>query len=115
MYDDLIAAVDRLFPSIRDDHTSLVQIPSVSAEGYDPARVRESAETIADLYRHAGFPEVRLLEIEGAHPAVFAGRAPKSPTPSPPSPGRTPRDDSISGAAEGKRSSSPSPVIDRAV
>ncbi|MDH3260255.1 MAG: dipeptidase [Acidimicrobiia bacterium] len=69
---DLHAAVDELFASTKADLERLIRIPSVSAPGYDPAWVKESAETIADLYRHAGFPEVRLLEIEGAHPAVFA-------------------------------------------
>ena len=59
-------------PELRHDLDSLVRIPSVSAPGYDPAEVRRSAEFTADLYRGAGFAEVRLLEIEGAHPAVFA-------------------------------------------
>jgi acetylornithine deacetylase/succinyl-diaminopimelate desuccinylase-like protein len=69
---DLHLAIEELFPSAMIDLERLIGIPSVSAPGYDPAHVRESAETIADLYRQAGFPEVRLLEIEGAHPAVFA-------------------------------------------
>jgi acetylornithine deacetylase/succinyl-diaminopimelate desuccinylase-like protein len=69
---DLHKAIDELFPAAQSDLERLIRIPSVSAPGYDPSRVRESAETIADLYRHAGFPNVRLLEIEGAHPAVFA-------------------------------------------
>jgi acetylornithine deacetylase/succinyl-diaminopimelate desuccinylase-like protein len=69
---DLHLAIEELFPSARTDLESLIRIPSVSAPGFDPDRVRESAEAIAELYRKAGFPEVRLLEIEGAHPAVFA-------------------------------------------
>lgn len=71
-HQDLHTVVEELFPSAKIDLERLIRIPSVSAAGFDPARVRESAETIADLYRQAGFPEVRLLEIEGAHPAVFA-------------------------------------------
>ena len=69
---DLRAAIDGLFPSTQADLERLIRIPSVSAAGFEPAWVRESAETIADLFRHAGFSEVRLLEIEGAHPAVYA-------------------------------------------
>jgi acetylornithine deacetylase/succinyl-diaminopimelate desuccinylase-like protein len=69
---DLQTSIEELFPDARVDLERLIRIPSVSAPEYDPAWVRESAETIADLYRHAGFLEVRLLEIEGAHPAVFA-------------------------------------------
>jgi acetylornithine deacetylase/succinyl-diaminopimelate desuccinylase-like protein len=71
-HQDLHAAIETLFPEGKADLERLIRIPSVSAPGFDPARVRESAETIADLYRRAGFSEVRLLEIEGAHPAVFA-------------------------------------------
>ncbi len=71
-HDDLRTAVDELLPAARADLERLIRIPSVSAPGFDPAWVRESAETVADLYRHAGFPEVELLELEGAHPAVFA-------------------------------------------
>ena len=43
------------------DLESLVRIPSVSAPGYDPAEVRRSAESTADLLVAAGFPEVRSL------------------------------------------------------
>lgn len=82
MHDDLREAVDRLMPDLRTDLETLVRIPSVSANGYDPAEVRRSAEHTAELYRRAGFTEVRLLEIEGAHPAVFAEIAapPGAPT-----------------------------------
>ena len=59
-------------PDLRRDLDTFVRIPSVSAPGYDPEQVRRSAEFTADLYRNAGFDRVRLLEIEGAHPAVFA-------------------------------------------
>lgn len=72
MYDDLKEAVDRLMPDLRKDLETLTRIPSVSAPGYDPAEVRRSAEFTADLYRAAGFDEVRTLEIAGAHPAVYA-------------------------------------------
>jgi acetylornithine deacetylase/succinyl-diaminopimelate desuccinylase-like protein len=71
-HQDLHDAVDELFPAAITDLENLIRIPSISAEGFDPARVRESAEAIAALYRAAGFPDVRLLELPGAHPAVFA-------------------------------------------
>ena len=82
MHDDLREAVDRLMPELRQDLDTLVRIPSVSAPGYDPAEVRRCAEFTADLYRGAGFDDVRLLEIDGAHPAVFAEIAapPGAPT-----------------------------------
>lgn len=76
MNEDLKQAVDRLMPSLCEDLDTLVRIPSVSAPGYDPAEVRRSAECTADLLRKAGFDDVRTLEVEGAHPAVFASIAP---------------------------------------
>lgn len=72
MNNDLRDAVDRLMPALRTDLDALVRIPSVSAPGYDPAAVRACAEFAAELLSDAGFSETRLLEIEGAHPAVFA-------------------------------------------
>lgn len=72
MHDDLRAAVDRLLPDLIRNLADLVRIPSVSAPGYDPTEVRRSAEFAAGLFRRAGCADVRLLDIEGAHPAVFA-------------------------------------------
>ena len=71
MHEDLAQAVDDLFPSLRERLEGLVRIPSVSAAGYDHAEVRRSAEATADLLRGAGMQEVRLLEMKGAHPAVY--------------------------------------------
>lgn len=72
MHNDLRDAVDRLMPALREDLDSLVRIPSVSAPGYDPGEVRRSADFTASLLSTAGFGDVQTLEIEGAHPAVFA-------------------------------------------
>ena len=82
MHDDLAAAVDDLFPSIRAELEALVRIPSVSAADFDASQVRRSAEATADLLRRYGFGAVRLLELEGAHPAVFGEIAgpPGAPT-----------------------------------
>jgi cysteinylglycine-S-conjugate dipeptidase len=60
-----------LMPEVRAHLEALVRIPSVSA---DPARaedVRATADYLRDLYASAGM-ESRLLEIDGAHPAVLA-------------------------------------------
>lgn len=71
MHDDLRAAVDALFPELQYQLENLVRIPSVSAPGFDAANVRASAEATAGLLRDVGLDGVRLLEIDGAHPAVF--------------------------------------------
>ena len=71
MHDDLDSAIRELFPSLRAELERLVRIPSVSADGFDAAEVRRSAEASADLLESAGMQGVRLLEVEDAHPAVF--------------------------------------------
>jgi acetylornithine deacetylase/succinyl-diaminopimelate desuccinylase-like protein len=70
------------FERIRADLENLVRIPSVSADGFDPARVHESAEYTADWLERCGLQGVRLLEVDGAHPAVFGltQGPPDSPT-----------------------------------
>lgn len=68
---DVVEAVDGRMPDVRTDLAGLVRIPSVSADGHDPEPVRRSADTTAGLLRDAGLEDVRLLEVEGAHPYVY--------------------------------------------
>jgi acetylornithine deacetylase/succinyl-diaminopimelate desuccinylase-like protein len=65
-----------------DDLRKLVRIPSVSFPGFDPGKVRASAEATASLLRERGFSRVQLLEVEGAHPYVYGEilEAPGKPT-----------------------------------
>jgi acetylornithine deacetylase/succinyl-diaminopimelate desuccinylase-like protein len=78
MHEDLAAAIDVQFPRLRSMLEDLVRIRSVSAPGYDPDVVHHSAEATAELLRRAGMRDVRLLELPGAHPAVF-GELPAPP------------------------------------
>ena len=71
MHDDLASAVDASFPSILTELEAMVRIPSVSASAFDAAEVRRSAEHVAEVLRRHRFTDVRLLEADGAHPAVF--------------------------------------------
>ena len=71
MYDDLANTIAEHFPTIRADLEHLVRIPSVSASGFDPQHVRASAEATRELLERVGAKGVRLLELDGAHPAVF--------------------------------------------
>jgi cysteinylglycine-S-conjugate dipeptidase len=63
--------VERAFGGIRADLESLVRIPSVSADESAAKRVRESAEVAASWLERSGLSDVKLLEVDGAHPAVF--------------------------------------------
>jgi len=76
--DDVRARVAQNMPRIRADLERLVRIPSVSADGYDPQHVRASADATAEILSRAGVRGVRLLELDGAHPAVF-GEIPGPP------------------------------------
>ncbi|KAA3640631.1 MAG: M20/M25/M40 family metallo-hydrolase [Armatimonadetes bacterium] len=71
MHDQIKAAVAADFPRTRTELESMVRIPSVSAAGFDAAAVRNSAKFVAELLTDSGFDDVGLLELDGAHPAVF--------------------------------------------
>jgi len=67
----LTASVREDSTRIRDELEELIRVPSVSASGYPTGEVRRSAELVASLLSDSGLENVRLLEIEGAHPAVY--------------------------------------------
>lgn len=71
MHEALRSRVAEQFPSFVSTLEELVRIPSVSAPGYPPDEVRRSAERVAVEFRRVGMVDVRLLEVEGAHPAVY--------------------------------------------
>ncbi len=64
---------------------TLARIPSVSFDGFDHARVRESGEAVCALFREIGLDNVQLLEmndVKGALPYAYGEwlRAPGRPT-----------------------------------
>jgi acetylornithine deacetylase/succinyl-diaminopimelate desuccinylase-like protein len=67
---EIRGTVKALMRRTRDELEALVRIPSVSHTGYEAAHVRQSAEETARILEGAGL-ETRLLEVEGAHPAVL--------------------------------------------
>lgn len=69
--DAVRSRVERAFDGIRADLENLVRIPSVSADDSAGKRVRESAEAAASWLERSGLGDVKLLEVDGAHPAVF--------------------------------------------
>jgi len=62
--------ISALMPDIRIELERLVRIPSVSFPEFDPEQVRRSAAATEDILRACGM-QTRLLEVEGAHPAVL--------------------------------------------
>src|SRR5688572_27467921 len=79
---DLAATLFERMPAHRADLEALVRIPSVSAPGFDATQVRHSAEAVLQLLAERGLDNCRLLEVDGAHPAVYADHlhAPGAPT-----------------------------------
>ena len=63
--------MDREAGRIRQELERLIRIPSISAPGFDPAHVVRSAEATAEILEGSGATGVRLLEVDGAHPAVY--------------------------------------------
>jgi len=82
LVDQVLARLALDQPEHRQELESLVRIPSVSFDGFDPGEVGRSAEAVADLLRRTGLEQVRLLELEGAHPYVYGEHchAPGAPT-----------------------------------
>jgi acetylornithine deacetylase/succinyl-diaminopimelate desuccinylase-like protein len=79
--EEVRARVDSAFDGIRAELDQLVRIPSVSADDSAADQVRASAKATASWLERSGLDGVRLLEIDGAHPAVFG--ATKGPTGTP--------------------------------
>lgn len=82
--DAALAAASARRSEARAALDDLIRIPSVSAPGFDHARVVDSAEASADLLRRSGFDDVRLVAPQGASsfPNVVASRVddPSAPT-----------------------------------
>jgi acetylornithine deacetylase/succinyl-diaminopimelate desuccinylase-like protein len=82
MHEDIRTSVHNDLDVTRRELDAMIEIPSVSAPGYDASEVRRSANFVASLLRGVGLDDVRLLELEDAHPAVFGQRSvsPDAPT-----------------------------------
>lgn len=70
-HQDLREAVASFFPELVEDLAGLVAIPSISASASHAGEVRRTGEECARLLAEAGYRDVRLLEVDGAHPAVY--------------------------------------------
>jgi cysteinylglycine-S-conjugate dipeptidase len=72
--DQLRAAIAREMPGVRSDLERLVRIPGIAFDGFDHSQVERSADAVAELLRGAGLPDVRVVRINGGHPAVIGRR-----------------------------------------
>jgi cysteinylglycine-S-conjugate dipeptidase len=74
----LRSSVDAAFPQTVEELKSLVAIPGIAWEAFDPAELDRSAEAVASLVRSTGIEDVRILRVDndGAEggPAVVARR-----------------------------------------
>ena len=64
-----------LMPEVLDRLDTLVRIPSVAFPGFDPKPVRRMGEAVVELFEAAGAEGVRLLEVPGGYPCVYADLA----------------------------------------
>jgi len=66
------STVEGLMPGLVADLEALVAIPSVAFPDYPSEPVHRMSQAVLDLFRRSGVDEVRLLEIPGGYPAVYA-------------------------------------------
>lgn len=61
-----------LMPEILERLDALVRIPSVAFPGFDPEPVHRMGQAVVELFEAAGANGVRLLEVPGGYPCVYA-------------------------------------------
>jgi acetylornithine deacetylase/succinyl-diaminopimelate desuccinylase-like protein len=66
----VLKALERRFDVTVGELVEFAQIPSVSADGFDPREVERSAGHAACLLADAGFNNVEVLRLSDAHPYV---------------------------------------------
>ena len=84
-FEHIASTVDAQLPTHRSQLEDLVRIPSVSADSFDQAQVRRSAEAVAELARARGL-DTEVIQLHTAsgkvgRPAVLAHRPASSGKP----------------------------------
>ncbi|WP_348788822.1 M20/M25/M40 family metallo-hydrolase [Leifsonia sp. NPDC080035] len=69
---DVAAAAKAMMPDVIAHLESLVRIPSVAFPGFDPEPVHRMGQAVVELFEQAGAEGVRLLEVPGGYPCVYA-------------------------------------------
>ncbi len=77
-----LSYAEQNFETFCEKLKALARIPSISFDGFPPEECRRSAKAVAALLKEEGLENVEILEIEGAHPYVYADwlHAPGKPT-----------------------------------
>ena len=70
--DTVRSTVVGLMPDLLAELEALVAIPSIAFPGFPPEPVHHMSEAVLELFRASGVESVRLLEIPGGYPAVYA-------------------------------------------
>ena len=70
--DSVRSTVTELMPGLLTDLEALVAIPSIAFPSFPPEPVHAMSEAVVDLFRRSGVDDVRLLQIPGGFPAVYA-------------------------------------------
>ena len=81
MHDDLKAAIAADMPRLKEVLSTLIRMPSVSADGFDPNGVRATGEALVEMLDGYGFENTQLLESSNGHPAVFGELPPPKGAP----------------------------------
>ena len=66
------STVTELMPDLLTELEALVAIPSIAFPGFPPEPVHRMSEAVLELFRASGVKDVRLLQIPGGYPAVYA-------------------------------------------
>ncbi|WP_025158119.1 M20/M25/M40 family metallo-hydrolase [Leifsonia aquatica] len=66
------SAADALMPDVLERLDALVRIPSIAFPGFDAEPVHRMGEAVVDLFASAGAEGVRLLDVPGGYPCVYA-------------------------------------------
>jgi len=69
---EVVAATAEIMPTVLERHAALVRIPSIAFPGFDPEPVHAMGQAVVDLFADAGATDVRLLDVPGGYPCVYA-------------------------------------------
>lgn len=61
-----------LMPDVIERLEALVRIPSIAFPGFDPAPVHAMGAAVVELFEAAGASGVKLLDVPGGYPCVYA-------------------------------------------